>query len=95
MSKSGWALSIQPLQNYIIKLNRAGETEHIAYMVEDLRAIILSRKFKLTDKNVSSEDNKRLQNEFKNELKADELKYVIETAGVLGFTGAFEKVIVG
>lgn len=24
MIKSGWALSIQPLQNYILKLNRAG-----------------------------------------------------------------------
>jgi hypothetical protein len=61
VKKYGWNNSIQPLQNYINKLAKAGDEQYITYMVEDMRSIVLSKKMKSIDKSASSEESKKLQ----------------------------------
>lgn len=56
-----------------------------------MRSIVLSKKMKAIDKSISSEESKRIQQEFKDELRKEELEYILSAANVLGFTGSFTK----
>ena len=91
MDKGGWEPSLQPLVGYSRKLVRADMNDYLTFMVEDIRALANSQKFKTPEKSVTSEDLKKQQNEFKLQVKTEEMKTVLEAANVLGLAGSYEK----
>lgn len=62
MQKNEWETTLYPLQSYCSNLHRAGQSEYLSFIADDLRALIANQKFKGADKSISAEENKKLQN---------------------------------